>query len=626
MKFNINTLILQYGGYIIISEDDPMKLVTAEQIREIDRVAIEDLGIPGTTLMSNAAEHIAKAAMEHIPAGGNAVIFCGLGNNGGDGIGAAAYLLEKGIPVRVFIIGDIDRISPDAKEMEKRLVFRGGSLEPFLMSYDLDNQLASCDVVIDAIFGTGLNSELQGDALSAVIVINSARSFVISADIPTGIHADTGAVLGDEVKADLTVTFSLAKPGHFVEPGCIYCGELRVCDIGVPQEALSRVISHMYAAVPGDITLPHRRLDTHKGDYGRVLIIAGSTGYTGAPALAARAASKMGAGLVSVGVSKSIYNILAVKLDEEMPFPLPDDNKGRLVGNAASEILHRAKASDVCLIGPGLGISDDISELVQSLVRISTTPIVLDADGLNAISGNIDILNQATCPLILTPHTGEFERLGGNIAETGKTGQNIPNYNNDHEAYDYSENHDHSDEDFFNIDIDISEENDYKTSVGDDFYDDDIFDDNTYDEILISNNKANRVHDTMGNPVQVEKPQRVKSNPTDRLRAAREFASKYGCILVLKGHRTIVALPNGVAYVNTTGGPAMAKGGSGDVLAGMITALIAQKMPIVHAVASAVYIHGLAGDMCAKEFGDYSVSASDIIDMLPKAIHEIEII
>jgi len=615
-----------------------MKLVTAEQIREIDRYAIEELGIPSTTLMSNAAGHIAKAAMEMIPPGGNAVIFCGTGNNGGDGIGAAAFLLEKGIPVRVFMIGDAGRMKADSREMEKRLNSYGGSVEPFLLSYDLDNQLASCDVVIDAIFGTGLDSDLQGDALSAVTVINSSRAKVISADIPSGVHADTGAILGDAVNADLTLTFSLAKPGHFVEPGCIYSGELRVCDIGVPQEALSIVVSHMYAAVSGDVTLPRRRLITHKGDYGHVLIIAGSRGYTGAPALASRATTKMGAGLVTLGVPKSIYEVLAMKLDEEMPFPLPDDKGGRLVGNAASEILQRIKVSDVCLIGPGLGTSDDISELVQSIVRLSNTPIILDADGLNAISGNIDILNQATCPLVLTPHDGEFERLGGNLTcdssvETGTASSSRTSSNDSEEKSRFTGVPDgyYDDSELYESDI----FNDGDDCFDSDFIDSDFFDDNTYDEIIISDSIHNRAHDTSGrllpenhDPAESSKsskPRRVKRNPVDRLRAAREFASKYGCILVLKGHRTIIALPNGVAYVNTTGGPAMAKGGTGDVLAGMIAALVAQKMPIVHAVVSAVYIHGLAGDMCAAKLGEYSVTASDIIAMLPRAINEIGI-
>ena len=535
-----------------------MKLVTVKQIREIDRYAIEDLGIPGTTLMKNAAERVAKLALEHIPPGGYAAVFCGTGNNGGDGIGAAAFLLEKGVSIRTFIIGEADNLTPDSQEMYNRLKSLGGSLEHFSLSADLVDYVSNCAVIIDAIFGIGLNSDLHGDALSAISVINSSHAFIISADIPSGVHADTGAVLGDAVKADITATFSLAKPGHYVEPGCIYCGEVHVCDIGIPREALGGIVSHMYAAAPGDIHLPRRRRNTHKGDYGHALIIAGSVGYTGAPALSARAATKMGAGLVSLGVPSSIFDIMAAKLDEEMPFPLPDDNKGQLIANAASEILRRAGQSDVCLIGPGLGKSDGIAELVQSITRLSETPIVLDADGLNAIAGNIDILNQTTCPLILTPHPGEFERLGGKLGMvSAPVNANAPDLGG---------------------------------------------------------------FDPIGGNLPVRKP----AAPVDRIKIACEFASKHGCILVLKGHRTIMALPNGTAYINTTGGPAMAKGGTGDVLAGMIAALIAQKLPIVHAVAAAVYIHGLAGDICAAEFSEYSVTASDIIAMLPKAIKKID--
>jgi len=502
-------------------------------MREADRYAIEDLGIPGTTLMQNAAEHLAAAAMEYTPPTGSVVVFCGTGNNGGDGIGAAAYLVEKGVPVHVYLIGEEERLTPDSKEMKKKLNDLGNDLEPFTASQEQVDSLNACTVIIDAIFGTGLSSTLPDDALNAVSMINSTEALVISADIPSGVHADTGCILGAAVKADITITFSLAKPGHFVEPGCIHCGELRIRDIGIPNIVLDDIVSHMYAATAKDIYLPVRKRDAHKGNYGRTLIIAGSVGYTGAPALSAQSATKMGAGLVFLGVPKSIYDIMAVKLDEEMPFPLPDDKNGRLIANAASEILRRAGQCDVCLIGPGLGMSDDIAEMVQSVTRISETPIILDADGLNAIAGNVDILNQATCPLILTPHVGEFERLGGYIAPGG-TGE-------------------------------IS----------------------------------------------------------DRLQASCDFATKYGCILVLKGHRTIIALPNGIAYVNTTGGPAMAKGGSGDVLAGMIAALIAQKFPIVHAVATAVYLHGLSGEMCADEYGEYSVTATDIIDMLPLALRTV---
>jgi len=504
-----------------------MKLTNTAQMREMDKYAIEDLGIPGTVLMSNAAEHIAAAVMKFLPLDGCAAAFCGTGNNGGDGIGAAAYLIDKGATVRVFLIGNEEKLTPDSKEMLKRLNSLGGALEHFAVTDEITGYLKSCDVIIDAIFGIGLNSELQDDALLAINMINSSDACVISADIPSGVNANTGAIMGGAVNADITITFSLAKQGHFIEPGCTYCGKLRVCDIGIPPDIVGGAVSHISAVMPGDISLPRRQPDTHKGNYGRCLIIAGSAGYTGAPALSARAASRMGAGLVFLGAPKSIYDIMAVKLDEEMPFHLPDDKFGRLAANAAGEILRRADECDVCLIGPGLGASLEITELVLSVIRLAKTPVILDADGLNAISGHVEVLKQAACPLILTPHAGEFVRLGGNLA------------------------------------------------CG------------------------------------------------DRLREARMFAVSHKCILVLKGHRTITAMPDGTAFINTSGGPAMAKGGVGDVLAGMIAALIGQRFPVETAVKTAVYIHGLAGDMCAAEYGEYSVTAGDIIAMLPKASKQV---
>ena len=506
-----------------------MKLSNSAQMREMDRHVIEDLGAPGAALMISAAGHIATVALEKLPPGGKAAVFCGTGNNGGDGIGAAAILMEKGIPVRVFLIGREEKLTPDSIEMLRKLQALGGKLESFCASGGIEDYIKRCDVIIDAMFGIGLNSELRGEAKTAAEMINSARVCVISADIPSGVHADTGEILGTAVNADVTVTFSLAKNGHFIEPGCVSSGEVRVCDIGIPADIIASADSSVFAVMHEDIHLPRRNPLSHKGDYGRCLIVSGSVGYTGAPALCARAASKMGAGLVYLGVPEPIYNISAVKLNEEMPFPLPADEHGRFAAGAADELISRAAEYDAILVGPGLGRSPEITELVTSIISAVRVPVVLDADGLNAIAGNIGVLDKAGCPLILTPHPGEFARLTG------------------------------------------------------------------------------------GAPLR------------DRLGAARDFAQAHNCVLVLKGHRTITAMPDGTAFINTTGGPAMAKGGSGDVLAGMITALAGQKFPLKDAVTTAVYLHGLAGDLCAAEYGEYSVTASNIIDMLPKAVKRLTI-
>ena len=501
-----------------------MKVTNSAQMREMDSYVVEDLKIPGTYLMARAAENITAAALENMSLGGNVAVFCGVGNNGGDGIGAAACLMDKGVPVRAFVIGNTEKLSNDSREMCHRLEVAGGVLEPLSAAADVKQYLSTCSVIIDAIFGIGLNTDIHGDALYAVSLINDSSACVISADIATGVHADTGAILGHAVWADITVTFSMPKPGHFIEPGCTHCGKLRIRDIGIPHDIIDGAISPVFAVAADEVSLPRRRPDTHKGNFGRCLIISGSVGYTGAPALAARAATRMGTGLVFLGVPEPIYNIIAAKLDEEMPFPLPADSQGRFAANAADELIKRADECDVLLLGPGLGRSPDITQLVSSLIRQVKAPIVLDADGLGAISGNLDILKNSAGPLILTPHPGEYARLGGDLSSG------------------------------------------------------------------------------------------------DRLSSAREFAHKHGCILVLKGHRTITALPDGTAYINTTGGPSMAKGGSGDVLAGMIASLIGQKFPLKEAVTTAVYLHGSAGDMCADELGEYSVTASDIIARLPKVV------
>jgi NAD(P)H-hydrate epimerase len=505
-----------------------MLLCSAETMREIDRTAICEYGIPSTYLMTNAARAVFQAALARLPeTGGMVAVFCGPGNNGGDGVAAAAFLLRRGVKVRTFLVGSREKMTADTLEMERRLVEQGGVLEDFSDSQSLEQYLARCDIVIDALFGTGLRSPLRGDALRAVTLINETDAFVISTDIPSGVHADTGKILGAAVSADETVTFALAKAGLFLEPGCTLCGKITLADIGIPRELTQSARPLCYAVMDGDISLPRRRPDTHKGDYGRALIVAGSVGYTGAPVLAAKAATVTGAGLVTLAVPESIYTIAAVKCTEEMVVPLPGSAEGTLSSLAAYSVTDRLSKADVCLLGPGLGRTAHIREIVTSAIKNSKVPLVLDADGINAAAENIDVLDEAVCPIILTPHDGEFARLTGHL----------PN-----------------------------------------------------------------------------------DDPEGRLEAARRFAKQHGVVVVLKGHRTITALPDGSAYVNTTGGPAMAKGGSGDVLAGMITALIAQKFPIKDAVLAAVYLHGLAGDMAARRLGEYSVTASAIIEALPEAI------
>lgn len=501
-----------------------MKLSDSKRMRAADDTAINQLKIPSTLLMTNAAGHIVRAALDFLAPGGCAAVFAGSGNNGGDGIAAAYMLAETGCTVRVFLTGSRERMTGDSREMERRLIERGGLLEDFdRNSEDITDYVNSCGVIIDAVFGIGLNSDIRGPAAEAVRLMNASPAPVVAADIPSGVEADTGRILGCAVKADVTVTFSMAKPGHFLQPGCTCCGRVAVCGIGIPEGVLrSAVLPGVSAVTGGDVSLPLRRRDAHKGDFGKVLIVAGSTGFTGAACFASRAAVRSGAGLVFLSVPKAVYPIVAVKCDEAMASPVQCDENGVITIEAYGSILPKMQSCGACLVGPGLGRSLSATGLVSQMIRDCRVPLILDADGINAVCGNIDILKSAPCPVILTPHDGEFQRLGGSFGSSG------------------------------------------------------------------------------------------------RLESAARFAAEYGCTLVLKGHSTVTAFPDGTAFINTTGNPGMAKGGSGDVLSGIIASLIAQGLPLKKAVPTAVFLHGKAGDACAEKLGEYSMTPSDMLEALPQ--------
>ena len=498
-----------------------MKLADSAQMKALDSHAINDLGIPSTLLMRNAADGL-LAAVDRAPSG-PVVILCGHGNNGGDGLCAAAGLLLRGRAVRVFFVGDPARLTQDSREMLRRLEEVGGRAERYADTQDAADCIAGAAVIIDAMLGTGLNSPLRGSVLSAVHAINSSSAYIIAADMPTGISADTGAVLGEAVRADETVTFSLPKIGQYTEPGCVYCGHVTVWDIGIPAEAQEAVPCSVSAVTRADLSLPSRDPLAHKGSFGRDLILAGSVGYTGAPVMAAEAAQRTGAGLVYLAVPDSVYSIVAIKCTEVMPQPVPCDGEGVVSWGARDYLRGMLNTCQAVLAGPGLGRGYELTSLIELLIRESEIPVVLDADALNAIAEDPSVLREARAPVIITPHPGEFARLGG-------------------------------------------------------------------------------------------------STEKGRLSGAVSFAREYGCIVVLKGHRTITALPDGRAFLNTTGGPAMAKAGSGDVLAGMITALLGQGTDPWLAAVAAVWLHGRAGDLCAKAMGEYSVTASDLISAISPAM------
>ena len=266
-------------------------------------------------------------------------------------------------------------------------------------------------------FGIGLNKPLRGKALEAVELINASRVPVVSADIPSGIEADTGRVLGAAVKATETVTFSLAKPGHFAEPGNVYTGKLSIVDIGIPTELVEEAEIHVRVIADGELSLPKRNPLSHKGDHGKILILAGSADYCGAPNLCSLAAVRSGAGLVFLGVPETIHTVCAVKNTEAMAFALACDNDGRLTEKALPKIWDKLKNCSVCVIGPGLGRSEGTLTVVREIIAAFEGTIVADADALWAIAQDKNILKNSAAKIVLTPHGGEAKMLGINWEE-----------------------------------------------------------------------------------------------------------------------------------------------------------------------------------------------------------------
>ena len=518
-----------------------MKLATAAQMRELDRQAIEERLIPSIDLMERAAEGVAKAALDLLPMRPGkcrAAVFCGAGNNGGDGIAAARMLHLKGVRVRAFLVGAFEKMTPDAMEETRRLSESGMELE----LYEPENLSQSAwargsHVLIDAIFGVGLSREIAAESMyaAAIRLMNECPGAVVAADIASGVEADSGRVLGCAVKADKTITFTYKKVGQAVGDGALLSGDVVVWDIGIPEDLKNRMTCSVqtvgveYACS----ALPKRKADGHKGDFGKLLIVGGTVGYTGAPYLTASAAVRSGCGLVFLGVPESIWPVEAAKCVAAMPFPLPEktDILTKRTVLAADKALQKAEEKlsgcHVLALGPGLGREAQTEQLILELLRCTEQPVVLDADGINALEAHMDVLDARQGRVtILTPHDGEFARIGGDL------------------------------------------------SAG-------------------------------------------------RVAAARSFAKAHGCILVLKGHKTIVATPEGNVLVNTTGNSGLARGGSGDVLTGIIASLLAQGATPVQATALGVWMHGRAGDLAAERLTEYAMTPEDVIKHLPKVFWEL---
>ena len=503
-----------------------MKVCTASQMRAIDKSAWELGGIPSIVLMENAAIACAEEIKKNNSIK-NVAIFCGKGNNGGDGFALARHLFNKGINVCVYLVCGSD-FSGDAL-INFEIISKMGINTIELYDADISKfELSFYDLVIDAIFGTGIRGEIEGLAYEIIELINENCTNVMSIDIPSGLNADTGKICGICIKADKTVTFAAYKIGMLLYPGAEYTGKVIVKDISIPEYIIDgqNVNINIIDSKMIKNILPPRRQNSHKGDYGKVLIIGGSIGMSGAVAMAAQSCIKCGAGLVTAAVPECINGALEEKLTEPMTIPLPCKN-GQVDISCIGKLTSLINNYDVCLFGPGIGRNEYIQEILEKLLEVSEIPVIIDADGLFALSQRNDMLDKCKCSVILTPHEMEMSRIS-------KCGLEY-----------------------------VSE---------------------------------------------------------NRIELSQSYVSTHGVTLILKGPHTIVTSVSGEQYININGNNGMATGGSGDVLAGMVAAFVGRGIDECDAACLGVYLHGLAGDISAKELGYYSMLPTDIIKNIPYAL------
>jgi len=523
-----------------------MKILTAAQMQRIDRLTTERYGVPSLTLMENAGRGLVEFLAErYAPLEQHRIlILCGRGNNGGDGLVVARLLRDRGLDPRVLLLASPESLRGDAAANYQRLaVPRVPEIVENLDAWQrLKPALSNSTLIVDALLGTGLSKPLEGFLLEVVRDLNRGfpRAKVVAVDLPSGLSADTGELLGESVRADAAVTFTAPKMAHVFMPACERVGEWVVKPIGTPPEAMEDdpelFLRLTCRADLAWLTAPRQR-DAHKGSYGHVLLLAGSVGKTGAAAMAAKAALRAGAGLVTVATPKSALPIVASLGMEYMTEPLPETEAGtaspRALDYGRWEKLLEGKS--VLAVGPGMGNVVETAELARTVVNQSKIPVIIDADGLNAFAGCMGTFRGSARPAgatVLTPHPGEMARL---VASTA---------------------------------------------------------------------------------AQIQ---------SSRVAAAREFAEKYRVHLVLKGFRTLTAAPDGQVWVNPTGNPGMATGGTGDVLTGLIAGLLASRgagrsgESFTEIVAAAVYLHGLAGDLARGTRGEASLIAGDLLDEISRA-------
>ena len=516
-----------------------MRVLNAAQMRDADRRTTEEIGIPSLVLMENAGRQVVAAmeAMHGELLEGQVAVLCGHGNNGGDGFVVARTLMQRGVSVAVFLVGRVADVRGDARANLEILGRLGLTVVEISDSQAWElhfSEVRDCSLIVDAIFGTGLNAPVSGLIESVIADVNASGITVVSIDLPSGLSADAADPIGESIEADTTVTLGAPKLPLVLPPGETRAGDIVIADIGIPPDVIESVDGPRVALLTRsgmhEIVTP-RVPDSHKGDYGRVLIVAGSRGKTGAAHLAAVGALRSGAGLVTVATPAACQPVVAAMGPEYMTEALEElaERNGGIDPECVDRVLEMAR--DVMALGPGLGQAASTRRFIAALVDRATMPLVIDADGLNAFSGNPDRLaGREGRDVIITPHPGEMARLVGMST----------------------------------------------------------------DEVQAS-----------------------------RLEIARNFAVAHHVYVVLKGHRTLIATPDEQVFINPTGNPGMATGGSGDVLTGMIAAWLAQLLDAEAACRLAVFLHGAAGDLAEAEQGQVAMTATDVLARLGDALKQL---
>ena len=393
-----------------------MKVVTTHQMREIDRVTIEKAGVPGLDLMERAGQGVV-AAIEGIRIdleGSRCAIFCGKGNNGGDGFVVARLLTQRGCQVETFLLANMEEVRGDARTNLDRALHLGLKVQEVTRIGQIPVPLKT-DVIVDAIFGTGITGPVRELPAEVIDLINCSEAAVVAVDVPSGLNTDSGAVEGPCVRAQVTATMAFPKTGLLLYPGKAYAGRIEVVDIGVPPRVIeeAKVMTELLEQRDIASLLPRRAPNAYKGDCGRVAVMAGSVGMTGAAALCCQSALRSGAGMTILGIPSSLNAIMEVKLTETMTKPLAETDQQTVSLKAEAEIDSLLEWGDVAALGPGLSPNAETGELVRRLVRRIEKPVVIDADGLNALAGHLDDLRACPADVVLTPHVGELSRLTG---------------------------------------------------------------------------------------------------------------------------------------------------------------------------------------------------------------------